>query len=204
MKRNTKLATLAVFILIFGFLVVETVEGAIPGIIFDQISYNYTGYASIPALSNTTGSLGGVYDIQGKGTNFKFDIIMPGAENYEDPICYTKSGLKGEGTIENIKISYKTILSLWNRDFKSAMFETPFTGKYNMSCAAWTGYGNFTNNGTSFMGNFKIDGVDTDFQGTFQLALQNNKIVAKSDYICYPHGKKSPENTRHINQTYYF
>ena len=202
-KRNIKISVLVVFILIFGVLVVGTVDGAIPELIFDQISYNYTAYASIPALTNDTGSLGGIYDIQGKGTKFKFDIIMPGAENFEDPLCYTKDGLKGEGKIENIKINYKTILSLLNRDFKTAMFETPFTGKYNMSCAAWTGYGNFTNNGISFPGTFKIDGPDTDFEGTFQLTQENNRIVIKSDYILYPHGQKSPENIKHINQTYY-
>ena len=203
MKRNIKISVLVVFILIFGALVVGTVNGAIPELIFDQIPYNYTGYASIPALSNDTGSLGGVCSVQGKGSSFKFYIIMPGAENYEDPLCYTKDGLKGEGKIANIHINYKTILALFNRDFKGAMFLTPFTGRFNMSCAAWTGYGNFTNNGTSFPGAFKIDGPDTDFEGTFQLIQENNRIAIKSDYICYPHAQKSPENIKHVNQTYY-
>ena len=38
-----------------------------------------------------------------KGNKFKFDVAMPGAENYEDPLCYTKDGLKGNGTIDSVK-----------------------------------------------------------------------------------------------------
>lgn len=129
-----------IIILIF-FLTLGTASGAIPELIFNQVPYNYTGYASVPALSNNTGSLGGICSVQGKGAKFNFYIIMPGAENYEDPLCYTKSGLKGNGTIQNLHITYKTIFALLNHDFKDAMFETMFTGRFSMSCAAWTGYG---------------------------------------------------------------
>lgn len=199
-KKNVKIALIVIFIL---FLTIGTASGAIPDLIFNQVPYNYTGYASVPALSNNTGSLGGVCSIQGRGDKFNFYVIMPGAENYEDPLCYTKDGLKGNGTIENLHVTYKTVLALLNRDFRTAMFQTIFTGRFNMSCAAWTGYGNFSNNGTSFPGSFKIDGPDTDFEGTFKLTQESNRIAIKSDYICYPHANRTPENTRHVNQTYY-
>ena len=59
--------------------------------------------------------------------------------------------------LDTVNVNFNTIMALINRDFKKAMFQTPVTGHFDMSCAAWTGYGNFSNNGTDFPGNFKID-----------------------------------------------
>ena len=89
-------------------------------------------------------------------------------QNFEDPLCYTSSGLTGNGTIETINVTSNTIKDFLNHNIKSAMLQTPMTGRLNMKCAAWTGYSNFTNNGTNFIGYFKINGVDTDFQGTYK------------------------------------
>ena len=69
------------------------------------------------------------------------------------------------------------------------MFQTPLTGHFDMSCASWTGYSNFTNNGTNFLGKFKINGPDTDWEGTidlFQMATdsrcdQLHIVSCKSD-----------------------
>ncbi len=63
------------------------------------------------------------------------------------------------------------------------MFQTPVTGHFDMSCAAWTGYSNFSNNGTNFIGNFKINGVDTDWEGTYQFVPDGNKINVVTSYI---------------------
>ena len=85
----------ATLIIVSGFIIYETANGTLMSYAFDQINYNYTGYASIPNDTQNGGSLGGVYNIKGKGNKFKFYVAMRGAENYEDPLCYTKDGLNG-------------------------------------------------------------------------------------------------------------
>jgi len=167
---------------------------------FDQINYNYTGYASIPNNTQNGGSLGGTYNINGKGEKFNFTVDMRGAENFEDPLCYTSSGLTGNGTVDTINVTSNTIKDLLNHDFKSAMFQTPVTGHMDMHCAAWTGYSNFTNNGTDFIGYFKINGKDTIFQGTYQFIPDGSKIAVQTSYIYYFVGET---NTSQVNRTYY-
>ncbi len=108
---------------------------------------------------------------------------MRGAENFEDPLCYTSSGLTGNGTIETINVTSNTIKDLLNHNLKSAMFQTPMTGHLDMRCAAWTGYSNFTNNGTDFIGYFKINGPDTDFQGTYKFVPDGTRIAVITSYI---------------------
>ena len=100
-------------------------------------------------------------------------------------------------------MTYNTLISLLSGNFKEALFNTKFDGNYTMACAAWTGYGNFTNNGQNFLGNFKIKGVMTDWEGIFNLAPENNKIALKADYIWYPHANKSEGSIKKVKKTYY-
>ena len=106
MDKKIKILIFTAFIIVSGFLIYETANGTLMNYAFDQISYNHTAYASIPNDTQNGGSLGGFYNIYGKGNNFKFDVAMPGAENYEDPLCYTKDGLKGNGTIDSIQRNF--------------------------------------------------------------------------------------------------
>ena len=121
----------------------------------------------------------------------------------DDPFCYTKDGLKGNGTIDSIDVNFNTITALVNRDFKKAMFQTPVTGHFDMSCAVWTGYGNFSNNGTDFPGNFKIIGPFTDWEGTFKFVPDGNKMAVITNYIYYPHDQKVEGKIKSVNRTYY-
>jgi hypothetical protein len=198
--KKIKIGILATLIIVSGFMIYETANGNLMSYAFDQINYNYTGYASIPNNTQNGGSLGGPYNISGKGQKFTFNVVMRGAENFEDPLCYTSSGLKGNGTIDTINVTFNTIKDLLNHDFKSAMFQTPVTGHFDMSCAAWTGFSNFSNNGTDFIGNFKINGVVTDWEGTYKFVPDGNKIAVITSYIWYSVGQT---NTTQVNRTYY-
>ena len=167
---------------------------------FGYMNYNYTGYASIPNNTHNGGSLGGTYNIYGKGEQYNFKVDMKGADEYEDPLCYTSSGLTGNGTVDSINVTSNTIKDLINKDFKSAMFQTPVTGHFDMKCAAWTGSSNFTNNGTDFIGYFKINGAKTDFQGTYKFVQDGNRIAVQTNYIYWFVGET---NTSQVNRTYY-
>jgi hypothetical protein len=192
-----------ILIIASGFLIYGAATGSLMSYAFDQINYNYTGFASIPNNTQNGGSLGGPYNINGKGQKFKFTVALKGAENFEDPLCYTKDGLTADGTIDTVNVNTNTIMALLSRDLIKAMFVTPLTGHFNMSCAAWTGYGNFSNNGTDFPGNFKIDGAATDWEGTFKFVPQGNKIAILTNYIWYPHGQKENGTIHYVNKTYY-
>jgi hypothetical protein len=192
---------LAVFI--SGSLVLGTASGAFENFLFDQIPYNYTSYLSLPANSANEDSIGGYYKVYGKGRDFNFHISLPGAEDMESPLDYTKDGLNGTGRINNIGITFGTITSLLSGNFKKAMFSTKLDGTFDMACAAWTGYGNFRNDGQNFLGHFKIDGQMTDWEGTFNMVQEDNRIALKSDYIWYPHDNKTSENVKEVHKTYY-
>ena len=188
---------------ISGFLIIGFASNALENFLFDQIPYNYTSYLSIPSNFPDQASIGGYYKIYGKGHNFNFNIILPKAEDQESPLDYTQNGLNGTGKINNIDITYSTILSLLSGKFKEALFNTRVDGNFTMACAAWTGYGIFSNNGQNFLGNFKIDGVKTDWEGTVNLVPENNHILLKADYILYPHDNKTPSNVKKVKKTYY-
>lgn len=194
-----------VVILVFlsGFLVIGTIQGTFEDFLFNQIPYNYTSYVSIPPNSANENSISGYYKIYGKGQDFNFCIKLPGAEYLESPLDYTKEGLNGTGHLNKVDITYNTIRSLWSHDLKGAMFNTKLDGVFNMSCAAWTGYGNFTNTCQNFRGNFKINGVVTDWEGTFNLIPKNNQMALKTDYILYPHNNKTSNNVKEVKKTYY-
>jgi hypothetical protein len=199
--KKIKLIIITILIIVSGFMAFEIASGSLLSYAFDEIGYNYTGFVSIPNNTVDGGSLGGTYNIQGNGQTFTFNVIMRGAENFEDPLCYTSSGLKGNGTIDTINITPSTIKDFMNHDFKTAMFQTPLTGHFDMSCASWTGYSNFTNNGTDFIGKFKINGPDTDWEGTYRFVPNGTRIAVVTSYIWYPVNQTN--NITKVNRTYF-
>lgn len=188
---------------ISGFLILGFGINTLESMLFDQLPYNYISYISMPPNHPNESSIGGYYKIYGKGHDFNFRIILPGAEDQESPLDYTADGLNGTGKINDINITYGTLASLLSGDFKNALFNTKLSGNYTMACAAWTGYGNFTNTGQNFLGIFKISGVKTDWEGTFNLVPENDQIALKTEYILYPHGNKAPDSIKEVKKTYY-
>jgi hypothetical protein len=197
---KTKIFILIALILISG-LALYTARGDLEKAAFNNIPYNYTSHIWIPPTHQGEGSLGGFYSIYGQGENFNFSISLPGAENKESPLDYTKDGLNGTGKINNIDITYNTLSALLSKDLKGAMFNTVFDGVFDMSCAAWNGNGNFTNDGKNFLGNFKIDGPMTDWKGTFNIKEDGNRIKLQMDYVYYPN--KDPQKAKNIQEIIY-
>ena len=199
---NPKTTTIFIaLVLIFGVAAYGIASGTLEDVVFSSIPYNYTSSVWIPPTHQGGGSLGGFYSIYGQGKNFNFSISLPGAENKESPLDYTKDGLNGTGHLNNIDITYNTITSIWSGDLKGAMFNTKFGGIFNMSCAAWTGNGSFLNNGQNFTGNFKIDGPMTDWDGKFNLKDEGGRIKLQMDYVYYPN--KDPQKAKNIQETIY-
>ena len=192
---------IAVFI--SGFLIFGIASGALENFLFDQIPYTYTSYVTIPSNLPNVDPIGGYYKIYGKGHNFNFNIVLPGAENQESPLDYTPDGLNGTGRINDIGITYNTLTALLSGNFKNALFNTKLDGTFTMACAAWTAYGSFSNNGQNFLGNFTINGQMTDFEGTFNMVRENNRIALKTDYIYYPSHNKNSNNIKEVKKTYY-
>ncbi|MCZ3367506.1 MULTISPECIES: hypothetical protein [Methanobacterium] len=192
---------LIILILIFGFLAYGIGSGTFEEMAFNSIPYNYTSHVWIPPNQQNGSSFGGSYTIYGQGKNFNFNIVLPGVENTESPLDYTKNGLNGTGQLNDLHITYNTITSLLSGNLKEAMFNTKFSGIFNMACAAWTGYGNFTNNGQNFLGNFKIDGIKTDWEGTFNVKEDNNRIKFQMNYVYYPN--KDRQNAKNIQEIIY-
>jgi hypothetical protein len=199
-NKKVKIGILIAFIIVAGCIIGLTSSNILMGYAFDQINYNYTGYVSIPNNTQNGGSLGGTYNINGKGQKFKFNVNMRGAENFEDPLDYNITGLNGNGTIDTVNVNSNTIKSLLSHDFKSAMFQTPIAGHFDMRCAAWNGYSNFTNNGSDFIGEFKINGQMTDFQGNYRFVQDGNRIAVITSYNYNFVGQT---NTSQVNRTYY-
>ena len=199
--KKIKLSILVILIAVFGLSIFEIANGTIENDAFDVITYNYTAYVSIPNDTPDGPSLGGVYNIQGMGNKFKFNVMLPGTEEADDPLEYAQGGLNGNGSIDSINVTFDTINDLLNQNFKKAMFETPVSGHFAMSCAAWTGYGNFSNNGTNFPGYFQIIGPDTYWKGTFNLVQESNRIAVVANYIYHPN--TSNGNVTHVSKTYY-
>ena len=72
---------------------------------FDQINYNYTGYASIPNDTQLmVVHLEEHYNIHGIGQKFIFNITMRGAQRTMKIHYVTQAAdLTGNGTIDTIK-----------------------------------------------------------------------------------------------------
>ncbi|MGB9937093.1 MAG: hypothetical protein ACPK7O_05185 [Methanobacterium sp.] len=200
MRLKTTSLIIAV-IIISGFAFFEISNGTAENFIFNQIPYNYTSHIWIPPNSDNGSSLGGFYSIQGKGKDFNFHIVLPGAEEAESPLDYTKEGLNGTGKINNIHITQNTLYSLLSGDLVKAMFSTQFDGNYNMSCAAWTGNSFFINDGNNLTGTFKINGQMTYWEGSYIMKPEGNRIAIYSDYIYHPNNM--PEKAKRVNKVTY-
>ncbi|MDZ4172294.1 MAG: hypothetical protein U1C19_09000 [Methanobacteriaceae archaeon] len=202
-KLKAIVLVFASILALFGIFALGIAYGGLDEVIFEQIPYNYTSYVSLPANTPESGSLGGYYNITGKGKDFKFFIKIPNAEESESPLDYTPDGLNGTGHLENIHITMDTLMALYNKDLKSAMFNTEFNGTYNMSCAAWVGSGNFSNNGKLFNGSFEIIGQITYWKGTFNLTQEDTRIAMDSEFYLHPVAEKNPKNVRTVEKTFY-
>lgn len=192
---------LIAFILISGLAVYGITSGTLEETVFNTIPYSYTSHVWIPPNHPNEGSLGGFYTIYGQGKNFNFEIKLPGAETKESPLDYTKDGLNGTGKVNNIDLTYDTITALLSKDLKGAMFNTKFDGVFDMSCAAWTGDGSFSNDGQNFLGNFSIYGPMTYWTGTFNVKEEGNRIKLQMDYIYHPNN--APQKTKKIQDIIY-
>lgn len=200
MNNNIKLLILISLILISlgGYVVYSS---NVEETIFDKIPYYYSSNLWIPPNSEVISSLGGYYSIWGQGRNFNFIIKLPGAENAESPLDYTKEGLNGTGTLKTIDITYNTLYDLYSGDVKKAMFDTKYSGDFEMKCAAWTGHGNFRSENGTIPGNFTINGAMTYWQGTFNVKYENNRIVLEMDYILHP--QNDPSNVKNGKNVIY-
>lgn len=175
--------------------------------IFEKIPYTYTTYVSLPPDSPEGGSLGGYLNIHGQGSNFNFDVAIPGAakayENRSDEgfLTYTEEGLNGTGKIESIDISLNTISGLIGGNFKEVMVNTPLKGTLNMTCAGWVGNASFINEGAGLEGVFVINGVHTYWAGNFTMEIVDGRIALPAEYIYHPQG--NPSKTTRVNKTFY-
>jgi hypothetical protein len=206
MNQNYIALALVAILVAAGVFITPSLSGLFGNsekLVFDQIPYNYTSHVWIPPNTANGSSLGGYYNIAGKGQDFTFHLVLSGAEKTESPLDYVASGLSGQGHVNEINITDSTIYSLLSGDFKGAMMGTKFNGNMNMSCAAWNGTSQFKNNGQNFVGTFVIIGPMTDWKGTYRLVNQEDQIAMIADYIYYPHGQKRPDNTRRVVDTFY-
>ncbi|MDO9045081.1 MAG: hypothetical protein Q7U35_07230 [Methanobacteriaceae archaeon] len=210
MSRKYLIIIVIILIGLCGIFILDYSTGAVQGVIFDQIPYNYTSDVWLPPTSPESGSIAGYYSIYGQGKNFNFKVNLPGAQFFDlheingTQICYDEKGLSGQGHLNFIKINYNTVSALLSNDLKRAMFSTEFSGNYTMKCAAWNGNGNFSNNGQNFSGTFIIIGPATDWVGNFTLAEENNRIKIISSYIYYPHAQKTSGNIRKVNNNIFY
>jgi hypothetical protein len=197
-------AIIFVAILAGAIITVSLAQDSIAGLIFDQIPYNYTSHVWIPPVNASdphSASLGGFYNINGKGKDFNFFLKLSGAEKSESPLDYTADGLTGVGKIDEVKVTPGTIYALLNKNIKGAIFNTTFKGHMNLTCAAWTGTTYFQNDGKTFTGNYTIDGVMTDWEGTYTLKQDGLRIMGVSDFIYYPNNQRSAAKS--VQRTYY-
>lgn len=204
MKMSRKiLLPIGIVLFLAGILMMALATPPVQNYVFEQVPYNYSSSVLLPSDTNNSGSLFGFDSINGKGKNFNFSVILPGAQGYDDPFCYSKDGLNGTGKIDHIQITFDTLKSLLAGDMVGAMFNTNMNGTFTMNCGNWTGTGTFSNNVKSFSGTFVIIGEYTDWDGNFTLVRQDNRIAVIADYIYYPHANKTPENTRQVHKVDY-
>ena len=198
-KKYIALIILLLVIVVVGLL--EYTQGTVSAAAFDQMKYQFNSNVQIPPNTPNGSSLGGYYSINGTGRDFKMLLVLSGAEKGESPLDYTSDGLKVTGHIDTVKATPQTIIYFLQKDVKTAMFNTIFTGNMNMTCAAWTGTSLFQNDGQNFNGTFIIDGVVTDWRGNYTLTQDQNRIVLTADYIYYP--KDQPDSYKTVQKVYY-
>jgi len=193
-KKYMALIIIIAVIAVLGAL--ELTMGTVSALVFDQMDYTYSSHVIVPANGST---LGGYYQINGTGRDFKMLLVLSGAETTESPLDYTSDGLDVTGHMDMVKATPQTIIYLFQKDLKGAMFSTVFNGNMNMTCAAWTGTSNFQNDAQHFNGTFFINGVYTDWEGNYTITQDTDqgRIVITSDYIYYPKNDTSKYKTLH-------
>jgi hypothetical protein len=201
MKQEYIALALVVILVTAGVFITQSLSGNLEQLIFDQIPYNYSSHVWIPPNTQNGSSLGGYYNINGKGRDFTFHMVISGAEKTESPLDYVAGGLYGQGHVNEINVTSDTIYSLLSGDLKGAMFGTKFNGNMNMSCAAWTGTSQFKNDGKNFLGTFTINGTMTYWQGTYRLVDEGGQIAMIGNYILYPNGQ--PQKIKRVEKTFY-
>lgn len=199
--KKKYIALIILVLIIAAVGVLEYSQGTVSALAFDQIDYNYHSQVTIPPSSSNGSYLGGYYDLNGTGRDFKMLLVLSGAEKAESPLDYTSDGLRVKGHIDMVKATPKTITYLLEKNLKAAMFNTILTGNMNMTCAAWTGTSNFQNDGENFNGTFFINGVVTDWKGNYTLTQNQTRIVVTADYVYYP--KDHPESAKDVHSVYY-
>lgn len=198
-KKYTALIIILIIIAMAGLL--EYSQGTVSALAFDQMDYTYHSKVTIPPTNANGSYMGGYYDINGTGRDFKMVLVLSGAEKSESPLDYTSDGLKVRGHIDMVKATPKTIYYLLTNNVRGAMFNTIVSGNMNMTCAAWTGTSNFQNDGQNFNGTFFIDGVVTDWSGNYTLTQNQSRIMITADYLYW--SKKTPEDKKPVQSVYY-
>ncbi len=198
-KKYAVLIILLLVVAVVGLL--EYTQGTVSALAFDQMDYNYHSKVTLPPSTVNGSYLGGYYDINGTGRDFKMLLVLSGAEKSESPLDYTSDGLKVTGHIDMVKATPQTIIYLLQKNLKAAMFNTILKGNMNMTCAAWTGTSQFENDGENFNGTFFINGVVTDWEGNYTLTQNESRIVITADYFYW--SKKTPENKKSVHSVYY-
>ena len=197
---HKKYPILIIIVIIFiGLGILEYTDGTISGLMFNEMKYNYDGIVLIPANEANGSSLGGYYTVNGTGHNFNILILLTGGANdTSDPLDYTSNGLHITGHIDTIKVTPQTIISLYQNNFKEAIFSTIFNGSMSMKCSVWNGTSNFQSNGHQLTGTFQINGSLSDWRGKYTMTDTHNSIYLVGDYINY-----SPLGVQYIHKDYY-
>lgn len=211
MNQNALLmAGIIIALSLTGLVILEYSQGAVSELVFDQITYNYTSKVWIPpkdvsasASTNAGKSLGGYYQVEGKGRDFNLHMVISGAEKTESPLDYTADGLWATGHLDDIQVTWDSLTFLLNRQYQQAMLNTQFKGYMNMTCAAWNGTSYFQNDRTNFTGTFVITGTMTDWEGTYQIVDENGRMVLVGDYIYYPHGQPNSPKLKKVQKSFY-
>lgn len=198
--KKKHIILIILLIILLGLGLAEYTQGTISAAAFQQMKYNYHSQVLIPPSTPNEDHLGGYYDVNGTGRDFKMLLVLSGAEKGESPLDYTSDGLKVTGHIDMVKATPQTIIYLLQNNVKSAMFNTALQGSMNMTCAAWTGTSQFQNDGKTFNGTFKIIGIYTDWEGSYILTQEENRIALTADYIYYP---KNGSTVKKLHRVYY-
>ncbi len=197
-------ALIIIAVIIVGAGILEHTSGTVSGLVFNEMKYNYSSHVLIPANEANGSSLGGYYTVNGSGHNFNILMKLTGGTNdTSSPLDYTSDGLHVTGHIDTIKVTPETLIALYENNLKDAMFRSVFNGSMNMTCSVWTGKSYFQNNGQKLTGTFTITGVITDWEGNYTITSNPNNLILDGDYIYYPHGNKTPDNTRFVHKDYY-
>jgi hypothetical protein len=199
-RKYLTLTILAIILIVAGVL--EYSDGAVSGLLFNEMKYDYSSHVLIPANYANGSSLGGYYTVNGTGHNFNMLMILTGGANdTSNPLDYTSSGLHVNGHIDMIKVTPETLIALYQNNMKAAMFGSIFNGNLNMTCSVWNGTSHFQNNGHKLNGTFTITGTETDWYGNYTITNSNGNLVLVGNYLYYP--VNQPDEVLYIQKTFY-